>query len=321
MSNYISIVRSSLIENTKVGCDLYLRNRVNGTLKYVLFCRGDAIFSEERRGKLIEQNIENLFIRAGDYKDYFKYQEENLQAILTDEKKSPKEKSYIVYNAAKYLVQDLLRDPRSGANIKRAKEWVNNTVEYILNDENAVSNLLRVTSYDYYTYTHSVGVSVLALLFSKHISLDTHDMNCLGAGALLHDLGKVRIPLRILNKPGKLDKNEFQIVKQHPQIGMDFLAGKKEIDEKSLKVVIQHHENYDGSGYPNKIGFKDIHLFGKIARIVDVYDAITTTRCYGKARTPYEAIVEMHEKMKNYFEKELLEEFVCFLEPYSIDRK
>ena len=194
---------------------------------------------------------------------------------------------------------------------------MDNTVIYILHDKNAFSSLLKVTSYDYYTYTHSVNLSVLGLLFGKHISLDTYKLNCLGVGALLHDLGKVEIPLEILNKPGRLTKEEFQIVKKHPEIGVELLEGQENIAKESLKVVIQHHENYDGTGYPYRIGGKDIHLFGRISRIIDVYDAITTNRCYGKARTPYDALAEMKEKMDNCFEEELFKEFVYFLGPYN----
>ncbi len=323
MSNYMAITRGSLVEDTKVGCDLYLKNRINGEFRYVLFCRGDEIYSNERKRRLIDQNIEKLFIRTVDYASYFRYQEKNLQDILADEKRSSEEKSHVVYNTAKYLVQDLLSDPRSGLNtkVKRATKWVDNTVNYILHDKNAFRSLLKVTSHDYYTYTHSVDISVLALLFGRHIHLDIHNLKCLGIGGLLHDIGKVEIPLDILNKPGKLTKDEFQMIKKHPEMGMEFLKGKADIDEKSLEVVIQHHENYDGTGYPNRIGGKDIHLFGRISRVIDVYDAITTNRCYRKALTPYDALVEMSEKMENCFEQELFKEFVYFLGPHSQGEK
>ncbi|MFQ5713254.1 MAG: HD-GYP domain-containing protein [Candidatus Scalinduaceae bacterium] len=319
MSNYMAIVHNSIKENTKVGCDLYLKSRVNGAIRYVLFCRGDEIYCDKQKKQIIEQNIEKLFISAKDYEKYFRYQEKNLQDILTDKQRSAEEKSHMVYNTAKYLVQDLLSDPRSGLNtkVKRASKWVDNTVNYILSDKEAFPSLLKVTTHDYYTYTHSVDISVLALLFGRHVHLDIHSLKCLGVGGLLHDLGKVEIPLDILNKPGKLTKDEFEIVKKHPEIGMEFLKGKADIHEKSLEVVIQHHENYDGTGYPNRIGGNDIHLFGRISRIIDVYDAITTNRCYRRALTPYDALVEMSENMENCFEKELFKEFVCFLGPHS----
>ncbi len=323
MSNYIAITHSSLVKNTKIGCDLYLKSRVNGDIRYILFCRRDKIFCDERKKELIEKNIEKLFIRAVDYASYFKYQEKNLQDILTDEKISSEEKSHVVYNTAKYLAQDLLSNSRSGLNtkVKRATKWVDNTVNYILHDKNAFPSLLKVTTHDYYTYTHSVHISVLGLLFGRHIHLDIHNLKSLGIGGLVHDLGKVEIPLEILNKPGRLTKREFEIIKKHPEIGIEFLKGGTDLDEKSLKVVIQHHENYDGTGYPNRIGGKDIHLFGRISRIIDVYDAITTNRCYRKALTPYDALLEMTENMKNCFEKELFKEFVYFLGPHSQGEK
>ncbi len=323
MSDYIAITHSSLVDNTKIGCDVYLKSRINGDIRYILFCRGDEVFCDERRKQLIEQNIEKLFISSRDYEKYFRYQEKNLQDVLTDREMSSEEKSHMVYNTAKYLVQDLLSDPRSGLNtkVKRAAKWVDNTVNYILNDKEAFPSLLKVTSHDYYTYTHSVDISVLSLLFGRHIHLDINNLKCLGLGGLLHDLGKVEIPLEILNKPGKLTKEEFEIIKKHPEMGIEFLKGKANIDEKSLEVVIQHHENYDGTGYPNGIGEQDIHLFGRISRIIDVYDAITTNRCYRRALMPYDALLEMTEKMENCFEKELFKEFVCFLGPHSQEEK
>jgi HD-GYP domain-containing protein (c-di-GMP phosphodiesterase class II) len=321
MSSYLAITRDSLKENAKIGCDLYIKNRVNGTSRYVLFCRGDEELNNDRRSELLKRNVEKLYITSRDYKNYLKYQEENLQDILADSEKTSEEKSHVVYNVATNLVQDLLSNPRSGAGIKRATKWVDNTVKFILNDKGAASDLLRVTSHDYYTYTHSVDLSVLGLLFGKHILLDEHNLNSLGIGALLHDLGKVEIPLEIINKTGRLTKEEFQIMKKHPEIGIKLVEGKKDIDEKSSKVIIQHHENYDGNGYPYRIGGNDIHLFGRISRIIDVYDAITTNRTYRKARTPFEALIEMKENMGNCFDKELLKEFVYFLGPHSLRKK
>ncbi|ODS33081.1 MAG: hypothetical protein SCARUB_01780 [Candidatus Scalindua rubra] len=218
------------------------------------------------------------------------------------------------------MATDLIDNPRSGINLGRVKKWVDNTIGYILRDENAFSSLLKVTSHDYYTYTHSVNLSVLGLLFGKHLSLNPHDLNCLGIGMLLHDLGKIEIPLEILNKPGRLTKDEFETIKKHPETGIKLLEDEK-IGEKPLKVVIQHHENYDGTGYPNGIGEKDIHLFGRISRIIDVYDAMTTKRPYADICRPFSALAEMHKTMADCFDKELLKEFIYFLGPIDPRKK
>ena len=110
----------------------------------------------------------------------------------------------------------------------------------------------------------------------------------------------------ILNKPGKLTIDEFGILKRHSEAGYKLLKDKENIEEESLKAVIQHHENYDDTGYPHGIGGKEIDLYGRLARIIDVYDAITTKRCYASAMNPFTALKEMGESMDNCFDMEIL---------------
>ncbi len=158
---------------------------------------------------------------------------------------------------------------------------------------------------------------MFGLLFGKHLGLDPENLNSFGTGMLLHDVGKVDIPLEILNKPGKLTKEEFDIVKCHPEAGYKHLKNKDSMDEKTLIPVIRHHENFDGTGYPYGIGGNEIGFYGKIARIVDVYDAITSRRCYADKMNPFAALKEMREGMINCFDTELFQEFVNFIGPRS----
>jgi HD-GYP domain-containing protein (c-di-GMP phosphodiesterase class II) len=314
--HYLAIAKDMLVEDTEVGCDLYLRSYVNGYPRYVLFCRGDEQFGSDRRGVLIEGNIEKLYILSKDYNNFFKYQERNLPNILANNNLSSREKSHAVYHVAKSLTKEILKDISTvGADLDRAKNWVKYTIGFILNDENAFSGLLSMTSHDYYTYTHSINLSVFGLLFGKHLSLGTDNLNTFGTGMLLHDVGKIEVPVEILNKPGKLTKDEFGIIKGHPGAGYKLLKNKENIEEKSLKAVIQHHENYDGTGYPHGIGGKEIDLYGRLSRIIDVYDAITTKRSYAGAMNPFTALKEMGESMINCFDMELFKEFVRFLGP------
>lgn len=318
MDKYIAIDRSSLIGNTILECDLYIKNIVNGVPRYVLYtCKGERICND-RREELIHKNIRKLFVTAKDFSVFYKYQENNLKIILDDNERSYHEKSTMVYKVAKYIVQDVLNDPKSGNNnIERVNSWVDSTVRYIIHDKNAFSSLFSVTTHDYYTYTHSINTSVYSLLFSKHLELSPYDINNLGIGMVLHDLGKVEIPPEILDKPSNLTKEEFEVVKKHPESGLKLLEEKKDLSEEALKVVIQHHENCDGTGYPYGIGSKELHLNGKISRIVDVYDALTTRRIYRTASQPFPTLVEMKEIMHNCFDTELLNEFVQLLGPFE----
>ena len=313
MSEYTAITKNALVENTKLAFDLFLRNDVNGQARYILFCCADDHFSSERQEELLSKNAEKLYISTKDIGKYLKYQEANLKSIVDDKNKSSLEKSGALYQVATNITEELLDNPRSGKHIERASTWINNTVNHILKNENTFSSLFEVTAHDYHTYTHSINMSVIGLLFGKHLSLNPHELDCLGTGMLLHDIGKVVVPPEIINKPGSLTKEEFSEIKKHPKAGLEILELKSNIDSLCLKIVIQHHENHDGTGYPYGLGGSDIHLFGSISRIIDVYDAMTSNRSYAVAKRPFAALAEMKAEMSDYFNEELLKEFICFL--------
>ncbi len=314
--NYVAISKDSVMEDTTVGCDLYLRSYVNGYPRYVLFCRSDEQFGSDRKGVLIEKNIQKLYVHSTEFKKIFKYQENNLQKIISDNNISTNEKSHAVYYVAKNLTKEILEDiGTSEVDLNRVKSWVEYTMDFILKDENAFSGLISMTSHDYYTYTHSINLSVLGLLFGKHLRVDPFNLNSFGTGMLLHDVGKVEIPLELLNKPGKLTGEEYEVIMQHPEIGYNLLKHKQNIEEISLLPIIQHHENYDGTGYPYGIGGAEIDFYGRLSRIIDVYDAMTTRRCYSGAMNPFDALNLMSEEMVNCFDMELFKEFICFLGP------
>jgi putative nucleotidyltransferase with HDIG domain len=175
--------------------------------------------------------------------------------------------------------------------------------------------------HEYYTYTHSVHVAAVGTLFAKELGFRDEDLKHFCAGVLLHDIGKTRISTDILNKKGKLTTQEFAKIKLHPELGVKILeeTGIDFIFEH--KITLQHHENYDGTGYPYGIEKEAINLCGRIARIIDVYDGLTKTRSYADARKPFSALVEMKKNMINCFDKELFIEFIRFLGPYDTRSK
>lgn len=312
---YTTITDDILVENAMLEFDLYIRSIVGGLPKYILFCRGNERFSKEKNEILLRKNEKKLYISTKDTDKYLKYKEKNLKYIIGNKQKSSKEKSNAVYQVAKSLVKDILDDPKSGKHLDRVSTWVSNTVNHILNDKNTFPGLFEISSYSFHIYTHSINMSAMGLLFGRHLSLKQYELDCLGTGMLLHDIGKTDIPIEIINKPGKLTEEEFKLVKKHPEAGMELLKNKDNIEELALKVVIQHHENYDGTGYPFGLAGDDIHLFGHISRILDAYDAITTRNSYSEAKRPFAALTEMKEEIINSFDKELFKEFIRFLGP------
>ena len=321
MSEYTAITKNALIEDTRIGFDLFLKSGSNGHSSYVLFSRGNEQFSPERKKELISRNAQNLYISATDIDKYLKYQEENLRYIIEDNTTSSLQKSGVLYQVAKNVAKEFLYNPKSGQHIERVSAWVNNTIHHILENENTLSTLLKIINRDYRLYTHCVNTSVIGLLFGRYLSLKPEELNSIGTGLLLHDIGKVTVPPAVINKRGKLTVNEFKEMKKHPKAGLEILGHRSSVDTLSLKIVIQHHENNDGTGYPYGIGDSDIHLFGHISRIIDVYDAMTTDRHYAFAEKPFAVLSEMKNKMSNCFDAELLREFICFLGPKELRKK
>ncbi len=316
MSNYIPIDTSSLRTNTHVGCDLYLRAKSSTNIRYVLYCRGDAVFGENIRGMLWEKNISKLFIKNEDIHKYQEYLENNFQEIINDASIPPEERTKIVHRTATNLVKDLFNDPKAG-NVERTNTFAYNMVDYILREGRAAHSLLNIAIHEYYTFTHSVNVAAVGTLFAKELGFADEELKHFCSGILLHDIGKTRISTDILNKKEELTKEEFEEIKKHPEMGVDILKETGQGFTDEYVITLQHHENYDGTGYPRGLKGDEILRCGKVARIIDVYDALTTDRPYAKAIRPFAALVEMKEKMPNCFDNELLIEFIRFLGPYD----
>jgi HD-GYP domain-containing protein (c-di-GMP phosphodiesterase class II) len=314
--DYLPIAPSSLRTNTTVGCDIFLLAKSTAELRFVLYCRGDAVFDDDKKDMLVAQKIKSLFIKKDDQAAFFEYLENNFQHIISDESIPIDERSKVVHGAATNLVKDIFNDPKSGS-MERAKGFAHNMVDYVIKDTKAAESLLKIAIHEYYTYTHSVNVAAVGTLFGQSIGLGVKELKGFCAGILLHDVGKTKISTAILNKPGKLTKEEFDIIKKHPEYGIEVLE-ETGVDFKEERIItIQHHENIDGSGYPYGLKKDEIHLCGKIARVIDVYDALTAKRSYADAIRPFAALKEMKEKMLNCFDTELFIEFIRFLGPYD----
>ncbi len=316
MSDYLPVNSNSLRTDTKIGCDLYLLVKTSTDSRYILYCRGDAVFDNNKRENLLEKNISRLFIKKEDQKKYYEYLENNFQDIIADTRISSDEKAKIVHSAATNLIKDLFNNPRTG-NIERTKTFAFNMVDYILKEGKAAHNLLNILVHEYYTYTHSVNVAAVGTLFAQSIGLGENELKSFCSGILLHDVGKTRISTDILNKEGKLTKEEYEEVKKHPEMGVEILkeTGNGFTDE--YIITLQHHENADGSGYPYGLKNNEVQLCSKIAHVIDVYDALTTDRSYAKAIRPFAALDEMRENMLNCFDKEVFTDFIRFLGPYD----
>lgn len=177
-------------------------------------------------------------------------------------------------------------------------------------------DLIDLRTFDEYTYRHSVNVAVLSTLLGIGMNLTNDALLELCTAAILHDLGKLSIDPAILNKPGKLSDEEYTMMKAHSRLSYELIKNKFEISSKSKNAVLYHHENVDGSGYPDGLKEGEIHQMARIIHVADVYDALTTSRPYKSAFSPRESIDYLISRVGIMFDRKVVETFVRYVPAY-----
>lgn len=230
------------------------------------------------------------------------------QVVLEEE--TPRAKK--LHTEANRIVKDLMSDIRLGAQIKldQMEPMVESMMDSIFRNPNALLPLAGLKHHDSYTFEHSVGVCALMVAFARELQLSRDIIREIGMGALLHDVGKARVPEAILNKPGRLNDDEFRQMKAHVVQSTALLEKTPGVSATALVVASQHHERYDGSGYPHRLKGEAISLYGQMASIVDVYDAISSDRVYHKGLQPSEALKKLLEWSNHHFEPQLVHNFI-----------
>lgn len=213
---------------------------------------------------------------------------------------------------AQTVVRNVMNEVRMGKSIEgdRVKRAVNSMVDSILRNHDALTSLTRMKSYDEYTFVHSLDVCILSLSLARHLNLPREEMVEIGIGALLHDAGKMRIDPQILKKPDTLDEKEWLEMRKHPVYSLEIMEESKGLPEQSKQLALQHHERYNGNGYPFGLKGEAISLGGQIAGVIDFYDAVTADRPFQKAIQPHEAIRTLYEKGPEEFNLLMVERFI-----------
>lgn len=179
----------------------------------------------------------------------------------------------------------------------------------IKSTKNAMNLLTSVYVHDNYTFSHSTNVTLYTLAMSMKLGMKEKQLNEIGIGSMLHDIGKVAIPQDILNKQGKLTDEEFDLVKKHPTVGFEMLRKNHGISLLSAHCAFQHHEKIDGTGYPRGIKGNDIHPYGKIMAVADVFDALTSHRSYRRAMLPHTAMEILFAGSGTHFDPNVIRIF------------
>ncbi|UTY56905.1 HD-GYP domain-containing protein [Massilia sp. erpn] len=225
-----------------------------------------------------------------------------------------------IRHQASNLVRNVMADVRLGkaVEVDQVQPVVQNITESILRNPGALLGLLRIKTKDDYTFLHSVSVCALLVAFCNSRGMDEETTREAGLGGLLHDAGKAMVPDAILNKPGRLTEEEFDIIRKHPQDGYDILRKSPGIGPIPLDITLHHHERRDGTGYPSQQAGDGISELAQMAAIVDVYDAITADRCYHKGMPAAAALRKIYEWSKFHFNPQYVQEFMRCVGIYPV---
>lgn len=290
---------------------LYIKTGGN----YVLYKNNGRDFSTHDHERLSKHGVEFVFVSKNDMDIITSYMEEAAERLLKGDTLNAKAKGKMIYQTSINFVDDIYNNPEKTSDLKRTKRLIENLMLYLSDEPDAINSLETVMLHNYHTFVHSLQVASLSLLMhSEAYSLSRDEMLDVGTGAILHDFGKIFVPQEILNKNGKLNETEIDILRRHPEEGFVYLQSKGVLSQVALSIVRSHHERCDGSGYPLGLECRDIPRSAQVTGVADVYCTLTTDHHGNRIMPPHVAVQLMQNQMKSLFSPfllETLEKLVC----------
>ncbi|MBU5426012.1 HD-GYP domain-containing protein [Tissierella pigra] len=195
------------------------------------------------------------------------------------------------------------------SHVKNLNEIIKEVAYDIVSSKNVLENLASISIYDDYTLTHSLNMMMLSIVIARDIGFNMNEIKSLATGCVFHDIGKIFLPIELINKPGKFTDEEFSLVQSHTEKGYRFLTDHTDLSAVSRNISLCHHEREDGLGYPRGLKGDEIHIFNKIASISDVFDALTSDRPYRRAVPLHDAMEYLLASGGNHFDIDLIKVF------------
>lgn len=318
--DYFPVSPLMIFPDTKGKFEVYLKQ--GG--RCVLYTRGQDGFTEEQRRNLFEHGVDEIWVLCEQRRQYEEYVEDNLGSILLNQRMPIEARSMVFYDASARIVQDAFVSKMPGGMPQKQYQRMMGLVEHsvgFFSLKDSLRSVASLISHDYKTYTHSVQVMMYTVAILETLEdMDEDRLREAALGALLHDIGKVRVPRRILEKPGGLNAAEWSHIKRHPALGQAVCLNLS-LSPMAMACILFHHEKMDGSGYPACLTGDDLPPEVKALTLADVFDALTTDRSYAEARKPAQALRIMKEEMAGCFDSELFNRLVLVLNRAGIIRE
>jgi len=300
---YVPVPLAALRLADRYPFDLYSREIIDGRARFVLFRTRRLAMPARLLERLAANRIRFLYLRTADHRFYTRFLESRLDQAMGDPDLADREKARILYTTAVRLLDEIFADPGSLDELRRTVPIVRHISRRVLADPRPLATMAAMNAHDHYTTTHMVNVAgyLTALAVVAGVG-DPAELEQITLGGLLHDLGKITVSPEILNKPGKLTDAEWAAVRQHPARSLSLASGTVPIGTAAGRIMVEHHERMDGTGYPRRLPGDRIHRYARMASICDVFDALTSHRMYRQVLTAEKALGEMESMVGSHFD-------------------
>lgn len=309
-NGYFPVALETLQDQEVPALDLYVHR--DGHDQPMLYRSRSLPVKNKEYQELQKYGVNTLWLRQEDFEVFDQYLNQRLLSVIRNPKERLEKRCEATYNYSTQLMQQLFNSEDPERVVQSSMQVLTPVIEVIFSDTNAAHNFLLRASLDYRLYTHSVNVCLYGIgLAHRVLKISKPEaLTKYGPGLLLHDIGKLSIPQEILYKEGRLNHDEWKIIKKHPENGLDMVTEFMEITKETETIILHHHERLDGSGYPHNLRGEQIKPAARICALVDAFDAISTNRPYQPRKASFHALRELREDLPHRLDDQLFKEFL-----------
>lgn len=312
---YVEVAFENIRPGSPIPFDLYIQLYNKNSQRYYLrkLCKKDEVYTSTIRNILFRKRLQFVFIHENDYRAYLSYYSSIKSLPKFHQDRVEDKKKLVLYGKAIEAVGEILTDPISDKNVETAAELVDTIFTTMVMDPGMYSDMHKLFSQDPSIFNHSANVCFLALSFCLYLRYDAKISRIVGMGSLFHDVGMKNIPKELLEKETPLTIMEWSLIKEHPEIGYNRLKTCLSFHTDSLRLVYEHHEESDGSGYPRQLRRSQISPFTWILCVADKFDSMTTAKPYRAAFAPGDALKTIFLGERSQEGRDLIRRFTEFL--------
>ena len=304
-AGYVSVQVCMLRRLNHAPVDLFVQYEAHGPL--VLYHRAGCPLEPDRLTLLIDGGVQNICVQSEDFQKFGSQLLATVESSADRESIPPAERFAVLQLAVAAEIEHATRLMDCGPYVAVAEKVSRELTSLLTSSEVLPLDLYRLARHDFNTFTHVTNVASYGVVFAEHLNMcNGGDLEQFAKAAILHDIGKRFIPTSILSKPAKLEPHEREVIETHPQRGYEELCGRDDMSFDQLMVIYQHHERFDGKGYPVGLEGEEIHPWARMLAVVDVFDAMTGERPYRRPATVKQAMDYITSSAGTHFDPDMV---------------